>query len=401
MNKPEVLVVPSWYPTSFAPFVGGFFRDQAKLVADDFDIKVIYGSQILIGKKAFLKNIAKGKVTIPSSLEMQHHLLSPPEVIHFKYQVWAFLSLRKQLNQAADAYLNALSHYKSEYNWTPKLIHAHDVFQAGYIAKHLSMVSGIPYLLTQHSPVQFHLFSEAQQQIFKEVFENAARVLSVSNADARNTLFLDIDFQPQVIGNLVDGESYCPATLNARDTLFRIFFLGTYSKRKDIPTFLKAIRLLLDQGHSDIEILIQLGGNFYDGITPEQVDKLIKELDIVAYCRVRNDLTHDEKVLAYQNSNVFVSTSYYETFGLAVCEAMACGTPVVAVKNGGIEDIITPDNGVLVAIKDAEAIAKALADIKEGRQVFESEKVRSSVISKYGNEAFRKALYSAYQNLLN
>ena len=54
--------------------------------------------------------------------------------------------------------------------------------------------------------------------------------------------------------------------------------------------------------------------------------------------------------------------SFAEGSPLAVLEALACGTPVVATRVGGIPEQVTPgDNGFLVEPGDAEGLADALA----------------------------------------
>lgn len=54
-------------------------------------------------------------------------------------------------------------------------------------------------------------------------------------------------------------------------------------------------------------------------------------------------LQGEELSQAYASGDVFVMPSESETLGLVVLEAMSSGIPVVAVRAGGIPDIIPPD----------------------------------------------------------
>ncbi len=71
----------------------------------------------------------------------------------------------------------------------------------------------------------------------------------------------------------------------------------------------------------------------------------------------------------YRQSEMFALPSLFEPFGMTTTEAMACGTPVVASKFGGIKTVInTGENGVLVDPTDAQEFADALIDLLKDPQ---------------------------------
>ena len=70
----------------------------------------------------------------------------------------------------------------------------------------------------------------------------------------------------------------------------------------------------------------------------------------------------------YQQAQLFALPSLFEPFGMTTTEAMACGTPVVASKFGGIKTVInTGENGVLVDPTDTKEFAQAIIDLLKNR----------------------------------
>lgn len=77
----------------------------------------------------------------------------------------------------------------------------------------------------------------------------------------------------------------------------------------------------------------------------------------------------DDLPSTYHAADIFLSTSRYEGFGLAVAEALACGLPVVSTDVGGVRDVID-DSGILVDRDDPDLLARkvlALLDDPERR----------------------------------
>ena len=70
----------------------------------------------------------------------------------------------------------------------------------------------------------------------------------------------------------------------------------------------------------------------------------------------------DEKLVAlYNRASAFVYTPIMEPLGLAVLEAMACGAPVVAVREGGLRETVLSGHTGLLVDRDVEAFASALS----------------------------------------
>src|SRR5947209_15371069 len=63
-------------------------------------------------------------------------------------------------------------------------------------------------------------------------------------------------------------------------------------------------------------------------------------------------------------ADLFITTPWYEPFGITPLEAMACGTPVVGSNVGGIKySVVDGETGFLVPARDPRAIAHKTADI--------------------------------------
>ena len=65
----------------------------------------------------------------------------------------------------------------------------------------------------------------------------------------------------------------------------------------------------------------------------------------------------------YAAADLFAFPSRWETFGIALLEAMAAGLPVIASRTGGIVEVVSDETGVLVPVEDVTPLAQALIEL--------------------------------------
>lgn len=80
-------------------------------------------------------------------------------------------------------------------------------------------------------------------------------------------------------------------------------------------------------------------------------------------------VSHAEMISKYSEATIFINASYYESFGIPIAEAMACGLPVIAARAGGVPEIVENGlSGLLVEPGNAGDLASAVSELLENRK---------------------------------
>ncbi|WP_157203640.1 glycosyltransferase [Methanoculleus bourgensis] len=97
------------------------------------------------------------------------------------------------------------------------------------------------------------------------------------------------------------------------------------------------------------------------GELKHRLEKKVSSLGLEQYVRLIGGKPHGEIPLWMNACDLFVLPSLRESFGIVQVEAMACGKPVVATKNGGSEEIVTPGKtGLLCDAADPRSLAESI-----------------------------------------
>jgi glycosyltransferase involved in cell wall biosynthesis len=105
----------------------------------------------------------------------------------------------------------------------------------------------------------------------------------------------------------------------------------------------------------------------------------------------------------YQASDLFVIPSLQDNLPNTIMESMACGTPVVAFKTGGIPEMIDhKKTGYLAEYKSAEDLARGIKWVLENNKDNCLGKAgREKVLREYSEEVVAKQYIKLYESLLN
>jgi glycosyltransferase involved in cell wall biosynthesis len=99
-----------------------------------------------------------------------------------------------------------------------------------------------------------------------------------------------------------------------------------------------------------------------------------------------------------RDSDALVLPSRRESCGSVLLEALASGTPVVATRCGGPEEIVTDDVGILVPPENPSALADALCAVLE--RAYDASRLRSYALSRYSWDGLAKAYLDVYRSVL-
>jgi glycosyltransferase involved in cell wall biosynthesis len=111
-------------------------------------------------------------------------------------------------------------------------------------------------------------------------------------------------------------------------------------------------------------------GNFADPSYLNYCERLSQEYSVDFSCKVR--VSESELITYLQQALALVYPTVLEPFGYAPLEANACGTPVIAIAEGGIrETIVDGQNGLLVPDRQPESWARAIMTLLQDSQLRE------------------------------
>ena len=256
-------------------------------------------------------------------------------------------------------------------------------WMSGMVALELKKRLDIPFVITFHALGRVRRlhqgeadgFPEARLEIEERIIDGANRVIAECPQDEQDllTLYNADAGRISMIPCGVDTTSFRPvprrrarSIVGLKQDEHVVLQLGRLVPRKGIDNVIRGIARLRDR-HCVEATLVIVGGesDSPDPVrTPEigRLTAIAEEEGVVEQVRFIGRRGRDWLRYYYSAADVFVTTPWYEPFGLTPLEAMACGTPVIGACVGGIRyTVCEGETGHLVPPNDPEALAERLA----------------------------------------
>lgn len=107
-----------------------------------------------------------------------------------------------------------------------------------------------------------------------------------------------------------------------KDTV-KLLFVGRLFPEKSVHTLIEAVPHIIEK-HPNVHVMLVGGGHLRASL-----EKLVEKLKVSKYITFLGLVSEEDKIHAYNASDIFILPSVAELEGMVVLEAMACGKPIV------------------------------------------------------------------------
>jgi glycosyltransferase involved in cell wall biosynthesis len=287
-----------------------------------------------------------------------------------------------------------------------EIVHAHMARDYPIAALAAARADSARLVLTRH--VLFPL-----GRLHRYTAARTSRIIAVSSAVARN-LSRQRVFVPEQIRLVPNGLDFARddeamdrfdrqavmKSLDLPDGALLISTVGELNPLKGHEEFLRAaaeVASLFPAAHFVLVGEDRSGGGYLS-----RLKTMVSEIGLESRVRFPGWVSDLPSLLLA--SDVFISASHTESFGLAILEAMACRRAVVATRTDGAQELIDDaKTGVLVNIGDVHGLASAtltlLADDSRRRELGDRAALRAR--ADFGLDRMVERTLQVYQEALN
>jgi D-inositol-3-phosphate glycosyltransferase len=284
-------------------------------------------------------------------------------------------------------FLSELRSFTAGEHITYDLVHSH-YWLSGWVARELARERALPTVHMFHTLGKMKnavARSEAEKEtstrirVEEELMRDMSRIVAATpldksqmvdlyGANPRKIVVIPLGVDPTMFRPIPRDQARRAVGLDVPGMCQLILFVGRLDPLKGLDTLLRAVCKLTDAQPKLVKGLCMavIGGDADEngmGLDSELecLDKLKNEVGLRELVVFLGSRAQDTLAYYYSAAEVCVVPSHYESFGLVALEAMACGTPVIASRVGGLQHTVEDGvTGFLVPAGDPDALADKL-----------------------------------------
>ena len=368
-KKKHILFLAEWFPHPADPQLGVFIEKHARAAAVYNHVTVIH----IISENRKSRDL---KI----NLEKKDYSLIRISYKKSFSRITNFFRYRKALKKAISLCDKT------------DMVHLH-VCGRNAIGRKM-FLKKLPFVITEHW--SGYLRSNAnflvRSSVAKRTFRNA-RAVSAPSFHLKKVLEKIFSLNDiRVIPNVIEES---PRPLMKPVIPRMIAVADMVDEIKNITGILNAIEIINKKTGADFRMQAFFIGSGPDKFILEERSRNIDQEKI--NIRFTDALPNEQVLEELKQSSFVVVNSNRETFSMITAEALLAGIPVIATRCGGPEELITGDNGILIDIKETDALAEAIIFMHGNHQAFDPEKISKPVREKYSLDAIALKLKDFYQ----
>ncbi len=313
--------------------------------------------------------------TDPAQAEIVHIGEGAPgtRIIHIDAGPARYLE-KRALDAHLDAFEAGVAGFAERESLSYDVVHSH-YWLSGVAGAKLKVRWGVPHVAMFHTLGEVKARARVSERepeprlAAERMIAQDADKIVVASRDEQQLLVRHYDADPDRIAVVPCGvnlgmfqpvdKDEARQQLGLGDDDQILLFVGRIEPLKGVDILLGAAAQM--EGQSDCFVLV-IGGDS-DARTGEMAHlrDLAEELGIAERVSFLGAVDHERLPLFYSAADVCVVPSFYESFGLVALEAMACGTPVVASRVGGLTVAVRDgETGYLIPWRCPEPFAERL-----------------------------------------
>ena len=375
------------------------------------------------GMNVYIKQVAEelGRRGIWVDIFTRYHDREDPEIVQISDRARVihitagpYSDDKNNLLAHLPAFIRGILEYTRRERISYDIVHSH-YWLSGRIGLILGRHWHIPHVASFHTLAEVKMRArvgenetEHRASGERKIIAMADHVLAFSEHEKEAMVRL-YGARPDKVGVIpggVDTELFSPMDRDlARQTLGLqhsqiVLYVGRIEPLKGVDILLRAVSQL---DRSQLIRTIIIGGDLEGDQEIMRLKALSVDLGISQFVSFMGSLEQQALPSYYNAADICVVPSYYESFGLVALEAMACGTPVIASRVGGLPTFVKDSlTGYLISWHCPESFADGLEVLlySHGMRKFMGEAARETALG-MGWPNVVDQLISLYKELLD